>query len=278
MRLPGRGVLRGQTGLAGTGRIVGALTGGGEVAMIQGDMTMQASMGQSEEKSSSNKGKLVVALLLAAAIGAFFYFDLGRFLSLDSLKANRDGLLTFTEQHYGASVAIFILSYCLLVSASLPGGVFLTLAGGLLFGSALGTLYVNLGATSGATVAFLASRYLFRDWIEAKFGGWLKPFQEGFSKNAFSYLMTIRLFPIAPFFIINALSGLTKVRLGTYVTATAIGIIPGSFVYAYAGRQLGTINSLKEIASPNVLIAFTLLGLLALVPTVYQKFAAKKSV
>lgn len=244
----------------------------------QGDESMRASVGHAVEAGSFSKGKLVLALLFAAAIGGFVYFDLSRYLSLDSLKANRDQLLAFTETHYAASAAIFILSYCLLVSASLPGAVFFTLAGGLLFGSVVGTVYVNLGATSGATLAFLASRYLLRDWVEAKFGGWVGPFQEGFSKNAFSYLITIRLIPIAPFFIVNALSGLTKVHLRTYVTATAIGIIPGSFVYAYAGRQLGTINSLKEIASPNVLIAFTLLGLLALVPILYQKFSAKKIV
>ncbi|MDE3034969.1 MAG: TVP38/TMEM64 family protein [Nitrospirota bacterium] len=243
---------------------------------IEGDVLMQPSVETIPAAGSFNKGKLIIALLFAATIGGFFYFDLGRYLSLESLKANRDGLLVFTDQHYGASVAIFILSYCLLVSASLPGAVFFTLAGGLLFGSLWGTLYVNLGATSGATLAFLASRYLLRDWVEAKFGRWLGPFQEGFAKNGFSYLMTIRLIPVAPFFIVNALFGLTKVSLRTYVTATAIGIIPGSFVYAYAGRQLGTINSLKEIASPNVLLAFTLLGVLALVPTLYQKFAARQ--
>ncbi len=234
-------------------------------------------MDQRETGEASGKGKIVIALLLAAAIGSFIYFDLGWYLSLESLKTNRDRLLLFTEEHYLASVAIFIGSYCLLVSASLPGAMFFTLAGGFLFGSLLGTVYINLGATSGATLAFLSARYLFRDWIEAKFGGWVGPFQEGFAKNAFSYLITIRLIPVAPFFIVNALSGLTKVSLSTYVTATAIGIIPGTFVYAYAGRQLGTINSLKEIASPNVLIAFTLLGLLALVPTLYQKLAVKKS-
>lgn len=218
----------------------------------------------------------MVALLFVAAIGAFFYFDLGRYLSLDSLKANRDSLLVFTEAHYAVSVAIFIGAYCLLVAASLPGAVFFTLAGGFLFGSALGTVYVNLGATSGATLAFLSARYLLRDWVEGKFGSRLAPIQEGFANNAFSYLMTLRLIPLFPFFIVNMVSGLTRVSLVTYVTATAIGIIPGSFVFAYAGRQLGTINSLKEIASPNVLIAFTLLGLLALVPIVYQRLTAEK--
>jgi len=132
-------------------------------------------------------------------------------------------------------------------------------------------------ATTGATLAFLTARYLLRDTVEQKFGKWLGPFQEGFAKNAFSYLLTLRLIPLFPFFVVNLVSGLTRVNVGTYVAATAIGIIPGSFVYAYAGRQLGTINSLKEIASPNVVGAFVLLGLLALVPVVYKKYAAKSA-
>ncbi len=224
-----------------------------------------------------SRGKLIVLALFVAAIGAFFYFDLGRYLSLDALKANRDALLAFTDANYATSVAIFIVSYCVFVAFSLPGAVFFTLAGGFLFGSVIGTLYVNLGATSGSTLVFLASRYLLRDWVEAKFGSRLEPFQKGFAKNGFNYLMTLRLIPIFPFFIVNLLCGLTRVSLGTYVLATAIGIIPASFIYAYAGRQLGTINSLREIASPNVLTAFTLLGLLALVPIAYQKFTAKKA-
>jgi len=240
-------------------------------------MSTATSMDTPAAQPASNRGKIVVAVLFAAAFGAFFYFDLGHYLSLDSLKANRDSLLAFTETHYAASVVIFVAAYCLLVAASLPGAVFFTLAGGFLFGSVLGTVYVNLGATSGATLAFLTARYLLRDWVEGKFGSRLAPIQEGFANNAFSYLMTLRLIPLFPFFVVNMVSGLTRVSLATYATATAIGIIPGSFVFAYAGRQLGTINSLKEIASPNVLIAFTLLGLLALVPIVYQKLTARKA-
>jgi uncharacterized membrane protein YdjX (TVP38/TMEM64 family) len=239
--------------------------------MIPGRTAMQASLDTEAGAGSSSRGKLIVLALFALAIASFLYFDVGRFLSLDALKANRDGLLAFTEDHYGAAVGLFIAAYIAVTAASLPGAVILTLAGGFLFGSLLGTLYVNLGATTGATLAFLASRYLLRDWVERKFGWWLGPMQEGLAKNAFSYLMTLRLIPIFPFFGVNALCGLTRIPLGTYVAATAIGIIPGSFVYAYAGRQLGTINSLKEIASPNVLLAFTLLGLLALAPILYRK-------
>ena len=220
-------------------------------------------------------GKIITVVVIACGIGLFFYLDLGRFLSLEALKANRDQLLAFTDANYSAAVILFILLYIAVTGLSLPGAVILTLAGGFLFGSVPATLYVNIGATAGATLAFLAARYVLRDWVEQKFGKWLESLQQGFAKNAFSYLMTLRLIPLFPFFVVNLVSGLTRVSVGTYVAATALGIIPGSFVYAYAGRQLGTINSLKEIASPRVLGAFVLLGALALVPILYRRLSAK---
>lgn len=220
-------------------------------------------------------GKIITVVVIACGIGLFVYLDLGRFLSLEALKANRDQLLAFTDANYSAAVILFILLYIAVTGLSLPGAVILTLAGGFLFGSVPATLYVNIGATAGATLAFLAARYVLRDWVEQKFGKWLESLQQGFAKNAFSYLMTLRLIPLFPFFVVNLVSGLTRVSVGTYVAATALGIIPGSFVYAYAGRQLGTINSLKEIASPRVLGAFVLLGALALVPIVYKRLSAK---
>ena len=229
-----------------------------------------------EDTSTNPMGKIVLALLLAVGIGAFFYFNLGQYLSLDALKANRDNLLSYTEANFGPAVGIFILLYIIQTGFSLPGGAIMTLAGGFLFGSMLGTLFVNIGATAGATLAFLVARYLLRDWVESKFGDRLGPIQAGFAQNAFSYLMTLRLIPAFPFFLVNLVSGLTRVNLGTYVTATSLGIIPGSFVFAFAGRQLGTINSLGEIASPPVLMAFTLLGLLAIMPIIYRKFSQKK--
>ena len=245
--------------------------------MIRHDAAMITPAANQRESSSSNLGKISIAISIALAIGAFFYFDLGRFLSLTALKDNRDSLLAFTEANFAAAVGIFIVAYAIATGLSLPGAVILTLAGGFLFGAVFATLFVNIGATTGATLAFLTARYLLRDTVEQKFGKWLGPFQEGFAKNAFSYLLTLRLIPLFPFFVVNLVSGLTRVNVGTYVAATAIGIIPGSFVYAYAGRQLGTINSLKEIASPNVVGAFVLLGLLALVPVVYKKYAAKSA-
>jgi uncharacterized membrane protein YdjX (TVP38/TMEM64 family) len=238
--------------------------------MIALGTTMTTSAATTPAPPRSGASKLAIVAVLTVAIALFFYWDLGRFLSLDVLKQNRDQLLAFTEGNYTVAVALFILSYIAVTGLSLPGAVILTLAGGFLFGAGFATLFVNLGATIGATLAFLTARYLLRDWVEQKFGVWLGPLQEGFARNAFSYLVTLRLIPLVPFFVVNLVSGLTRMSVGSYVAATALGIIPGSFVYAYAGRQLGTINSLKEIASPNVIGAFVLLGLLALMPTVYK--------
>jgi uncharacterized membrane protein YdjX (TVP38/TMEM64 family) len=243
--------------------------------MIQEPIAMSDEIPIAQTANKTNMGKLVIAAIAVSVIAAFFYFDLGRYLSLEALKQHRDQLVLFTDTHYAASILLFILTYVVVAGLALPGAVILTLAGGFLFGSVLGTLFVNLGASTGAVLAFLASRYLLHDVVEQKFGKWLGPFQEGFAKNAFSYLLTLRLIPLFPFFVVNLVSGLTRVSVGTYAAATAIGIIPGSFVYAYAGRQLGSINTLKEIASPNVIGAFVLLGLFALIPIVYKKFTAK---
>jgi len=236
---------------------------------------MTNDMPASEAKRGLNAGKIAIVLAIGVAVAAFLYFDLSRFLSLQALKDNRDYLLLFTETHSAVAAALFVLAYVAVTGLSLPGAVVLTLAGGFLFGAVLGTLFVNLGATTGATIAFLVSRYLLRDWVEQRFGKWLGPLQQGFAQNAFSYLMTLRLIPLFPFFVVNLVSGLTRMNIGTYVAATALGIIPGSFVYAYAGRQLGTINSLKDIASPGVVGALVLLGLLALVPNLYKKWSGR---
>jgi uncharacterized membrane protein YdjX (TVP38/TMEM64 family) len=220
----------------------------------------------------SARGKFIVAAVFLVVIGAFYFFDLMAYLSLDMLKANRDKLLAFTEKHYAQAVLLFILLYIAQTAFSLPGATLLTLTGGFLFGTLLAALYVNIGATTGATLAFLAARYLFRDWVEHRVGDRLEAFQGGFARNAFLYLLTLRLIPIFPFFVVNLLSGLTRISVGTYVAATALGIIPGSLAYTFAGRQLGTIDSLSELASPRLLLAFTVLGLLFLMPVVYRKF------
>lgn len=221
--------------------------------------------------------KIIVLVILLLGLGSFFYFDLESYFSLEALQENRDDLRAYTNANYTLAVGIFVAVYILQTTFSLPGGAIMTITGGFLFGSVFGTFFVAVGATIGATIAFFAARYVFRDWIENKFGARIAPIQSGFAKNAFNYLLTLRLIPLFPFFLVNLVSGLTRMNVGTYVIGTGIGILPGSFVFAFAGQQLGSINSLREIASPQVLLAFTLLGLLALLPIVYQKFVARKN-
>src|SRR5215471_7770893 len=146
--------------------------------MIPQNAAMTTTVPSTSASSRSNTGKIALLLVIGLAIGAFFYFDLGRFLSLGVVKENRDKLLAFTEANYAIAVGLFIVVYAAVTGLSVPGAAILTLAGGFLFGSLFATAFVNVGATTGATLAFLAARYLLRDWVEHKFGKWLGPFQE----------------------------------------------------------------------------------------------------
>ncbi len=223
------------------------------------------------------KKKIAVLVILTLGIAAYYYFDLGAYLSLESLKTHRDRLQAFYEANRAGMILGFIGVYIVTVALSLPGATILTLTAGALFGSVTGTLVVNVGATLGATLAFLVARFLLSDWVEARFGEKLKPFHEGFARNAFNYLLFLRLVPLFPFFLINLAAGLTRIRTGTYILGTMIGILPGSFVYANAGANLAAINSLQDIASPGVLGAFALLGLFALIPTLYQRYKGRRA-
>jgi uncharacterized membrane protein YdjX (TVP38/TMEM64 family) len=223
------------------------------------------------------KTKLILVGVFAVAIGLFFYFDLGQYLTLTGLKENLDRLKTYYAENTLLMILGFIGVYIVVVALSLPGATILTLCAGAIFGSVSGTLVVNVGATLGATLAFLAARFLLRDWVEKKFGEKLQPFNEGFSKNAINYILFLRLVPLFPFFLVNLLSGLTKVKLPIYFLGTMIGILPGSFVYANAGSNLAQINSLSDVASPGVLGAFALLGIFALIPSIYKRIKNKKA-
>jgi len=216
------------------------------------------------------KKKIVLLSVIGVVVALFFVFDLGQYLSLESLKSNRDQLRAFYDANAVAMVAAFIGVYIVTVALSLPGATILTLCAGAIFGSVTGTLVVNVGATIGATLAFLVARFLLRDWVEKKFGAKLKPFNDGFSKNAINYMLFLRLVPLFPFFLINLVSGLTQIRLPVYFFGTMFGILPGTFVYANAGSNLASINQLSDIASLEVLGAFALLGLFALIPTLYK--------
>ena len=227
------------------------------------------------DSAPSLTGRLFLVGFVLLTILTLIYFDFTTYLSLEAIKAHRDRLLQLTEAYYPFVVAAFIGTYIVQTACSLPGATIMTLLGGFLFGSVLGMFFVNVGATVGATLAFLAARYLLQEWVQRTFGDRLAALQKGFDRNAFSYLLTLRLIPLFPFFVVNLLSGLTRVNTRTYMAATSLGIIPGSFVYTYAGSQLGSINSLSEIASPRVVLALTFLGLLSFSSVLYRRLTER---
>lgn len=218
-----------------------------------------------------NKKKIAIASIVAVLIALFFFFDLGRYLTLESLKANRDALRSYYEAHWFLMAGGFIILYIAQTALSLPGAAILSLAAGAVFGAVTGTLYVNIGATVGATLAFLVARYLFRDAVLRKFGANLEKVNRELEQRGFNYLLFLRLVPAFPFFLVNLGAGLTKLPLRTFFFGTMIGIIPGSFVFCNAGASFATISSMSEVASPRVLGSFALLGLFAISPVIYQK-------
>lgn len=219
--------------------------------------------------------KLLMALAFSAAIALFFWFDLGRFLTLEALKSNRQALLDFYATHTLATVTGFMALYIIQTALSLPGATILSLAAGAIFGSVMGTVYANIAATIGATLAFLVTRYLLRDAVLNRFGTRLEGMNRELESRGFTYLLFLRLVPLFPFFLINLAAGLTRLPLRSFFLATMIGIIPGGFVYVNAGASLATITSLSDLASPRVLGSFALLGLFALLPVMYSRFTRK---
>jgi len=208
-------------------------------------------------------------------VALFFFFDLRRFLTLESLKTNRATLAEFNADHRFAMVAIFITVYIVQTALSLPGAAVLSLAAGAMFGTITGAVYVNIGATAGATLAFLVARYLFHDALQNKFGARLEKINSELEKAGINYLIFLRLVPVFPFFLINLGAGLTTMPLRTFFLGTMVGIIPGSLAFCNAGASLASISSIGEVVSRRVLGAFALLGLFALVPVIYGKVVRK---
>lgn len=219
--------------------------------------------------------KIFLLVVAATMVGLFFWFDLGRFLTLAALKANRQALYDYYAAHKILTVTAFMAIYIVQTALSLPGAAILSLAAGALFGAVMGTVYANIAATSGAVLAFLVTRYFLRDAVLARFGRHLENINRELQARGFNYLLFLRLVPVFPFFLINLAAGLTHLPLRTFVLGTMIGIIPGGFVYCNAGASLATVTSLHGIVSPRVLGSFALLGLFALLPALYSKFKGR---
>lgn len=215
--------------------------------------------------------KLAIVGLFAGGIVAFFALGGQRYLSLETIRDNRDALLAFANQHFAVAIVIAYVIYAGAIALSLPGGLVLSLATGFVFGRWVGTALVVAAATTGATLVFLAARYLFADAARKRLGTIGQRISAGFTDNAFSYLLFLRLVPLFPFFLVNLAPAFTSVSVRTYVLATAIGIIPGTFVYVNLGQALGRIESLSGLVSKETLLAFGLLGLFALLPIAWKK-------
>jgi len=234
-------------------------------------------MGDTGKPAAGGKAwiKLAIVAVFVLAIVAFFALGGQKYLSLETIKANRDSLLAFTRDHRLAMIAIAFLVYAAAVALSLPGALILSLTCGFLFGRWLGTAVIVAAATLGATIVFLAARYLIADWARSKLGTVGKKINDGFSANAFNYMLFLRLVPAFPFFLVNLAPAFTTIPLRTYVLATAIGIIPGSFVFVNLGGTLAHIDSLKGLVSADVLAGLALLAAFALVPVAVQKYRAR---
>jgi pyruvate/2-oxoglutarate dehydrogenase complex dihydrolipoamide dehydrogenase (E3) component/uncharacterized membrane protein YdjX (TVP38/TMEM64 family) len=200
---------------------------------------------------------LALVLLLASV---FLVFDLQRYLSLEGLRAGLDRFAGWHEQAPWTTAAAYLLFYVLVTALSLPGAAVLTLAGGALFGLWHGLLLVSFASTIGATLAFWVARYLLRDWVQARFATRLRTINEGIERDGAFYLFALRLVPVFPFFLINLLMGLTPMRTFTFYGVSQLGMLAGTAVYVNAGTQLANIGSVSDIASPGLLLSFTLLG------------------
>lgn len=239
---------------------------------------MTASAPQPASGAGALWPRVLIGAAFVAALVAFFALGGHDYLTLDAVKANRDALKAYAHEHVAAALVIAFVVYAGAVALSVPGALVLSLVVGFVFGRWVGTGLIVAAATVGASLVFLAARYLFADAARRRMGPRGAKIAEGFAENAFSYLLFLRLVPLFPFFLVNLAPAFTPTRLRTFVLATLIGIVPGSFVYANLGQTLGTIDSAAGLLSAETIVALVLLGLLALAPVLVRRLRAARAV
>ena len=209
--------------------------------------------------------KWLIVAALVALVAVFFVFDLGRFFSLEFLKQRQADFAALYAQRPLAVIGAFMLVYVAVTALSLPGATILTLAAGAIFGLLVGTVIASFASSIGATLAFLVSRYLLRDSVQARFGTRLADVNRGIEKDGAFYLFTLRLVPLVPFFVINLVMGLTRMKAGAFYLVSQVGMLAGTVVYVNAGTQLARIDGLRGILSPALIGSFVLLGVFPLI-------------
>jgi uncharacterized membrane protein YdjX (TVP38/TMEM64 family) len=223
---------------------------------------------------------IILVVIVGAIVGSLYLvridgMPLRSYLNIRDFFENRDALLARVQEHMLLASVIYVLVYMGVVALSIPGASILSILGGFFFGAIVATLYINLGATVGAFIIFLAARFFIGDMVQNKYGDRLRKFNREIEENGKYYLITLRLIPIFPFFLINLFAGVTRIKPITFLWTTSLGIIPGSFAYAYLGSSVADID-LKGGIPTNLIIALVLLAVLSLVPVVYKKLKGKK--
>lgn len=219
-------------------------------------------MNDSKTNKNNLLKKILIGIVLLAAVIAFKVLNLGEYLSLSYIKASQEKFALLYAAHRLTVILAYVVVYVLATSLSQPGATVLTLACGALFGLWTGTLTVSVASKLGATLACFFSRFILRDWVQTKFGEKLKTVNEGIDKEGAFYLFTLRLIPIFPFWLINLVMGLTKMPLRRFFQVSQPGMFPGTIVYVNAGKELARIESRSGILSPSLIISFVLLGIL----------------
>lgn len=222
--------------------------------------------------------KILVLVIAALLIVAYFALDLHRYLTFDGLKASLGQFEMWRASAPLLVGLIFFATYVLVTALSLPGAVVMTLAAGALFGLIGGTVIVSFASAIGGTLAFLTSRYLLRDAMQQRFGDRLKAINDGMARDGALYLFTLRLVPVFPFFLVNLLMGLTAIRARTYYWVSQLGMLAGTLVYVNAGTQLVKLASLSGILSPDLLLSFTLLGIFPLLAKQFMNMLQRRHV
>lgn len=224
------------------------------------------------------KSRAVLLAVIAALIAAFFVLDLGRFLSLEQLRASKSALDGYRDAHPVLMSAAYFGVYVAVTALSVPGAAILTLAGGAIFGLLWGVALVSFASSLGATLAFLTSRFLLHDAIQKRFGDKLAPINQGVRRDGAFYLFTLRLLPVFPFFVVNLVMGLTPIRARTFYWVSQVGMLPLTAVFVNAGTELAKIDTLKDIVSPTLLGSLVLIGLFPLIARkVVEKINARRN-
>lgn len=225
-----------------------------------------------------NLKRFIPLLLLIILFFLFYYFKLYTYFTFESLKAHREFILIYKKAHFFLLLFVFMSAYTLMVAASIPGATLLTLASGFLFGPLLGTSLVVISATIGAFILFVTVQFAFRDWIKKKFSSRINLMKQGFQKNAFSYLLFLRLVPLFPFWLVNIVAAILDISKHIFLIATFVGIIPGSIIYVLVGNSLGYLMDANQkpnlyiLFDPRILFPLLALALLSLLPIGYQYY------